>query len=429
VKAQGVGLAHYGQIRHLSVALTPTWKALILLLCSSRFLKIATKGAFPMKYRKLGRSGCEVSILGLGCMRLPIIGGDEARIDEPKADRMLKAAIEKGVNYLDTAYPYHKGESEKFLGRALCGGLRNKVRLATKLPSWAVAITADFDRFLNEQLERLQTDHIDFYLLHALKADWWEKLDHLGVLEFLDRAIRDGRIGAAGFSFHDELPLFKKIVDAYDWSFCQIQYNYMDEQIQAGREGLDYASERGLGVVVMEPLRGGHLARESAPDIQSLWDNAPVRRTPAEWALRWVWDHPGVTSVLSGMNELAQVEENCRIADQATPRSLSPQEQALIGQVRDTLRQRIKVPCTACGYCMPCPSGVNIPRIFNLYNDRFIYGDAGFPHRMYTITMNAAELGSNCTRCGLCEKHCPQHIAIIDMLEESHRTLSENPEA
>jgi hypothetical protein len=381
-----------------------------------------------MKYRKLGRSGVEVSVLGFGCMRLPIIGGDEGHIDESQANRLLRAAIDKGVNYLDTAYPYHKGESEAFLGRALRGGLRDKVHLATKLPSWAVETPADFDRFLDEQLTRLQTDHIDFYLLHALKADWWEKLRNLGVLEFLDRAIRDGRIGAAGFSFHDELPLFKQIVDAYDWSFCQIQYNYMDEQIQAGREGLDYAAERGVGVVVMEPLRGGHLARESAPDIQDLWNCAPVRRTPAEWALRWVWDHPGVTSVLSGMNDPSQVEENCRIAEQATPRSLSPQEQAVIGQVRDTLRQRIKVPCTTCGYCLPCPSGVNIPRIFNIYNDLFIYGESHFPRRIYRITMNAAELAGNCTRCSLCEQHCPQHIPIIKRLAESHRVLSENPD-
>ncbi|MDK2849259.1 MAG: uncharacterized protein PWP34_2612 [Desulfuromonadales bacterium] len=381
-----------------------------------------------MKYRKMGRSGCEVSILGLGCMRLPVIDGDEGRIDELKANHLLQVSIEKGINYLDTAYPYHKGESEAFLGRALRGGLREKVRLATKLPSWAVEAPADFDRFLNEQLKKLQTDHIDFYLLHALKADWWEKLRGLGVLESLDRAIRDGRIGAAGFSFHDELPLFKKIVDAYDWGFCQIQYNYMDEHIQAGREGLDYAADRGLGVVIMEPLRGGHLARQSAPDIEEIWDQAPVRRTPAEWALRWVWDHPGVTSILSGMNEPSQVEENCRIAEQASPGSLSRQEKSVIGQVRDTLRRRIKVPCTDCGYCMPCPAGVNIPRIFSIYNDRFIYGDPRFPHRIYTITMNASALASNCTRCGLCEKHCPQHISIIDQLEECHRVLMENPD-
>lgn len=381
-----------------------------------------------MKYRKMGRSGNEVSILGLGCMRLPVIDGDEGRIDETRATRLLQVSIEKGINYLDTAYPYHKGQSEAFLGRALRGGLRNKVRLATKLPSWAVETEADFDRFLGEQLKRLQTDHIDFYLLHTLKSDWWKKLLSLGVLEFLDRAVRDGRIGAAGFSFHDELPLFKEIVDAYDWRFCQIQYNYMDEHIQAGREGLEYAAGKGLGVVIMEPLRGGHLARESAPDIRKLWDRAPVHRTPAEWALRWVWDHPGVISILSGMNDPAQVEENCRIADEATPGSLSSQERAVIGEVRDTLRRRIKVPCTTCGYCMPCPAGVNIPRIFSIYNDRFIYGDPRFPHRIYTITMNAAELGSNCTRCGECEKHCPQQISIIEALVECHRVLMENPD-
>jgi hypothetical protein len=380
-----------------------------------------------MKYRKMGHSGYEVSILGLGCMRLPVVEGNEGRIDEPRANRLLQVSIEKGINYLDTAYPYHKGESEAFLGRALRGGLRDKVRLATKLPSWAVETASDFDRYLNEQLKRLQTDHVDFYLLHALKAEWWDKLHRLGVLAFLDRAIRDGRIGAAGFSFHGELPLFKRIVDAYGWSFCQIQYNYMDEHIQAGREGLEYAAERGLGVVVMEPLRGGHLAREAAPDIRKLWDGALVRRTPAEWALRWVWDHPGVTSLLSGMNELSQVEGNCRIVDQVTPHSLSSQERAVIAQVRDTLRQRIRVPCTACGYCMPCPSGVNIPRIFSLYNDCFIYGDRRFPHSLYSVAMNAAELASNCTRCGLCEQKCPQHISIMDELEECHRVLSEDP--
>lgn len=381
-----------------------------------------------MKYRKLGRSGREVSILGFGCMRLPIVDGDEGQIDETQATRLVHSAIEQGINYFDTAYPYHKGNSEAFLGRALQGGLRDKVQLATKLPSWAVKTPDDFDRFLNEQLQRLQTDHIDLYLLHALKDDWWRSLNQLGVLDFLDRAIADGRIGAAGFSFHDELPLFKQIVDAYDWSFCQIQFNYMDEEIQAGREGLKYAAARGLGVVVMEPLRGGHLARESAADIQQMWDGAGVQRTPAEWALRWVWDHPGVTSILSGMNDVAQIEENCRIAEHAIPGSLSLSERKLIGEVRDTLRQRIKVPCTTCGYCLPCPDGVNIPRIFSIYNDRFVYGDPRFPHRMYTITMNAAELGSNCTECGVCEEHCPQNIAIIDQLAESHRILSQNPD-
>jgi predicted aldo/keto reductase-like oxidoreductase len=382
-----------------------------------------------MQYRRLGHCDTSVSILGMGCMRLPIVDGDESHIDEERATALLHRAIERGINYFDTAYPYHQGHSETFLGRALQReGLRHKVLLASKLPSWAIETRADFDRYLNEQLQRLRTERIDCYLLHALKSDWWHKMYELGVLDFLDRAIADGRIGCAGFSFHDELPLFKKIVDAYDWSFCQIQYNYMDEEIQAGRIGLEYAATKGLGVLVMEPLRGGHLARPAPAELQALWDRAAVRRSPVEWALRWVWNRPEVTGLLSGMNELAQIDENCRIADQARPNSLTTEELTLIGAVRDQLRQRIKVPCTACGYCLPCPVGVNIPRIFSIYNDCFIYGDPGFPHRIYTITMNAAEVASNCTRCGQCEAACPQRIAIMDMLAESHRVLSEKPQ-
>ncbi len=382
-----------------------------------------------MQYRQLGHCDQSVSILGMGCMRLPVIDGDESRIDEARATDLLHRAIDLGINYFDTAYPYHQGHSETFLGRALeREGLRNRVLLASKLPSWAIESSNDFDRYLDEQLQRLRTDHIDCYLLHALKADWWHKLYNLGVLDFLDRAIADGRIGCAGFSFHDDLPLFKTIVDAYDWSFCQIQYNYMDEEIQAGRIGLEYAAAKGLGVIVMEPLRGGHLARPAPPAIQTLWNQATLQRSPAEWALRWVWDRPEVTCLLSGMNEVTQLEENCHLADRVQPESLTGEELSLIGEVRDQLRQRIKVPCTTCGYCLPCPAGVNIPRIFSIYNDCFIYGDRAFPRRIYTITMNASDLASNCTRCGQCEAACPQHISIIEMLEEAHRVLSEKPE-
>jgi hypothetical protein len=382
-----------------------------------------------MQYRQLGHGDQSVSIIGMGCMRLPVIDGDESRIDEARATALLHRAVDLGINYFDTAYPYHQGHSETFLGRALQReGLRKRVLLASKLPSWAIETTRDFDRYLNEQLQRLRTDHIDCYLLHALKADWWYKLVELGVLDFLDRAIADGRIGCAGFSFHDDLPLFKTIVDAYDWSFCQIQYNYMDEEIQAGRVGLEYAAAKGLGVIVMEPLRGGHLARPAPADIQHLWNRAAVKRSPAEWALRWVWNRPEVTCLLSGMNELTQLDENCRLADRVQPESLSTEELALIGTVRDQLRQRIKVPCTTCGYCLPCPAGVNIPRIFSIYNDCFIYGDPNFPRRIYTITMNASDLASNCTRCGQCEAACPQHIPVMKMLEEAHRVLSEKPQ-
>ncbi len=377
-----------------------------------------------MQYRRFGRTGCRVSALGFGCMRLPVIGGDDGRIDETHATRLLHSAIDQGVDYVDTAYPYHQGSSEPFVGRALQGARREKVYLATKLPSWRVEKTEDFDAFLNQQLQRLLTDRIDCYLVHALKAEWWRKLTGLGVLEFLDRALADGRIRFAGFSFHDELDVFKAIVDAYDWHFCQIQYNYMDEETQAGTRGLDYAAGKGLGVVVMEPLRGGALAAKVPEDIRALWNTSRVQRTPAEWGLRWIWDHPEVGVVLSGMNTIDQVVENCRIADEGLPGSLDPAERELVGRVRDRYRERIQVPCTACGYCLPCPQGINIPRIFSLYNDGFIFGSHGWARNMYTLMTPAAEMASSCVQCGQCEEACPQQIDIAESLRESHALLT-----
>lgn len=378
-----------------------------------------------MQYRPLGSTGERVSILGFGCMRLPVINGRESDIDEPLAEELVHTAVARGVNYLDTAYPYHDKASEPFLGRVLEKGLRDKVLLATKLPPWEVSDSRDFDRLLNEQLERLRTDRIDCYLLHALKKEWWDRLKELGVLDFLDRAVRDGRIRFPGFSFHDELEPFKEIVEAYDWSLCQIQYNFMDESMQAGREGLELAASKGIGVVVMEPLRGGALARQAPEDIQAVWDRAAVSRSPAEWALRWVWDQPEVSVVLSGMNTPEQLEENCRIAAKALPGSLTAQEHSLIEEVRDRYRERIQVPCTACGYCMPCPSGVNIPRILSIYNDRFIYGDKRWSHLMYSFASNAGEQADACIECGECEETCPQGIPIIQELKKVHQTLSQ----
>lgn len=378
-----------------------------------------------MLYRNFGKTGEVVSNLGFGCMRLPIVDQQEEKIEEKLATQMLRYAIDHGVNYIDTAYPYHKGMSEPFLGEALKDGYRDKVFIATKLPSWEVQNKQDCERILNEQLNRLQTEYIDFYLLHALKKDWWEKLKNRGGLEFLDRAIEDGRIRYAGFSFHDELDQFKTIVDEYDWSFCQIQYNFMDEDIQAGSEGLKYAAEKNLGIVIMEPLRGGNLARRVPEDIKVIWDKAPDKRSPAEWALRWVWNHPEVSVVLSGMTTPDQVTENCRIAASARPNHLSEMELDIIEEVKLQYRQRIKVDCTACGYCMPCPNGVNIPRIFSVYNDRFIFGEKRWSHLMYTFASNAGEQASNCIECGECEEVCPQSIAIIKSLKKCHEVLSE----
>ncbi|MEI6104228.1 MAG: aldo/keto reductase [Methanothrix sp.] len=372
-----------------------------------------------MLYRRMNNVVSDLSILGFGCMRLPVTKGGD--IDEKQATKMLRYAIDHGVNYVDTAYPYHKGESEPFLGRALQGGYREKVFLATKLPSWLIKSRADMDHYLDEQLKRLQTDHIDFYLVHGLMKPFWENLWSLGITDFLDDAIADGRIKYAGFSFHDELALFKEIVDAYHWTFCLIQYNFTDEQNQAGTEGLRYAAERGLGIVVMEPLRGGMLTKE-IPAINKIWEKAPVRRSLSEWALRWVWNHPEVSVVLSGMSSLEQVEKNVAYAENGFANSLSKEEQNLFGEAETEYKRRIKVPCTGCRYCMPCPSNVCIPECFEMYNQGCMFDapevasvNYGFLGGMLSGSPGFA---SQCQECEECEKKCPQGIPIREELKK-----------
>ncbi len=305
-----------------------------------------------MLYRKMPKNGDELSILGFGCMRLPV---QEGKIDEARAIRQIRQAIDSGVNYLDTAWPYHAGESEVLLGKALQDGYRDRVRVATKLPSWMITNRDDMDRYLDAQLKKLQTDHIDYYLLHALNGTLWDTLKPLGVLDFLEQAKQDGRIVNAGFSFHGLADEFTRIVDAYPWVFCQIQYNYLDENYQAGTAGLRHAAEKGLGVVVMEPLRGGNLAAATPPPaVQTIWDEAAVKRTPAEWALRWIWNLPEVTLILSGMNDEAQIEENLAIAGTAEANTLTQEELDLVARASRTYQELMKVGCTGCGYCMPC---------------------------------------------------------------------------
>lgn len=381
-----------------------------------------------MQYRQIPKTGDRLSILGFGCMRLPQKKGKpgDGRIDKPRAQRQIHQAIEKGVNYFDTAMPYHMGGSEAFLGEVLSNGHREKVRIATKLPPWSVKQPEDMDRILSVQLERLRTDRIDYYLLHNLLADNWEKLQRLDVLAFLDRARKQGRIVNAGFSFHGDKETFKQIVDAYDWEFCQIQYNFLDTLHQAGTEGLNYAAERGLGVIIMEPLRGGSLAGTVPPRVQALWDSAATRRTPAQWALRWVWHHPAVTVVLSGMNEEAHIEENIATATAAGP--LTDEEAALILQVEQTYRRLMKAGCTACNYCMPCPSGVNIPGCFELYNSFHMFNDRAVARVRYLGTLYGAmgfqkACASLCKKCGKCEKKCPQGLPIQALLEDVVRTF------
>lgn len=377
-----------------------------------------------MLYRTVPKTGDKLSILGFGCMRYASKGRG---IDEERTIQQIRYAIDHGVNYLDTAPVYHMGKSEPILGKALLGGYREKVRIATKLPHWSVGTREDMDRILGEQLKTLQTDHIDYYLLHTLnRAAFW-RLVSLGILEFLDTAKNDGRIRNAGFSTHATVAEFKEIVDAYPWEFCQIQYNYLDEMNQAGTEGLKYAASKHLAVIIMEPLRGGNLAGRVPDSVQKIWDGAPVKRSPAEWALRWVFDHPEVTVVLSGMNEEAHIDENLRVAETALPDSLSSEERSTIDAARDEYNHLMKIGCTGCGYCMPCPFGVDIPGCFAEYNTHHV-----FPHdrsgRFQYIGRHGGLMGQEsyaglCRSCGKCEKVCPQHLPIPALMKQVSREM------
>ena len=379
-----------------------------------------------MLYRKLGICGDEVSILGFGCMRLPVVGQDPTQINDELAIPLLRQAIDAGVNYVDTAYPYHgndmsaPGESEPFVGRALQDGYREKVKIATKLPSWLIQSRDDMERILDHQLGRLQTDSIDYYLVHALNKTFWANLQQHHIFDFLDQALADGRIKRAGFSYHDGPQLFPSIVDAYDWSFCQIQYNYLDENVQAGRTGLEYAAGKGLGIVIMEPLRGGNLAGKLPEEAEAVFAEAQTKRSNAEWALRWLWNHPQVSTILSGMNEITQLEENLKIAALATPNSLTEEELGRVDKVKTIYREKQKVPCTKCGYCMPCPVGVDIPGNLSLYNEYHLFDSENsrfLATALYKMTIPPEAKGDRCTECGACLDHCPQHIAIPDELK------------
>jgi len=378
-----------------------------------------------MQYRTFGKLDWQPSALGFGAMRLPVIDGDSAQIDEPQATRMLHYAIDHGVNYVDSAYGYHRENSEKFLGRALQDGYRQRVRLATKLPCWLVEAYDDFDKYLNEQRERLQTDHIDFYLLHALNDKSWPKMRDLKVLDWAEKALADGRIGHLGFSFHADYEVFQDIIDTYDgWTFCQIQYNYMDEEHQAGTRGLEYAADKGLAVVVMEPIRGGRLAISPPQPILDLWATASHQRTPAEWALQWVWNHPQVSVVLSGMSAMEHVQENVASAGRSGPGTLTQEELDLIARVRDKYRELSPIDCTKCEYCLPCPNGVNIPRIFEIFNEAIMYNEFRSARMMYNWLEEEAR-ADNCEECGQCLELCPQGLPITEWLDKAHQLLSQ----
>ena len=375
-----------------------------------------------MNYRQFGRLDWKVSALGFGCMRFPTKNGND-EIDEGESERMLRYAIDHGVNYVDTAYPYHGGNSEPFVGRVLQGGYREKVRLATKLPCWKINEPRDFDRYLDEQLERLRTDHIDFYLLHALRHETWRQVRDLGVLDWAEGAKADGRIRSLGFSFHDEYNVFEEIVDAYDWAFCQIQYNYMDIDTQAGRKGLRYAASKGMAVVIMEPLLGGRLV-EPPDQVQAIWRQADEQRSPADWALQWLWHQPEVSVVLSGMSAMDHVRENVASANVSGIDSLDEEELSLIDRVRSAYEALCPISCTQCKYCVPCPHGVDIPRNLKVYNEGVIYENPEAARRLYAM-MDEGARASACIACRECEEKCPQMIPISDWMVHVHEVLGE----
>ncbi|MBQ0000775.1 MAG: aldo/keto reductase [Clostridiales bacterium] len=374
-----------------------------------------------MHYRK-DKYGNDISILGFGCMRFTQNAG---RIDIDKAEKEIMAAYKAGVNYYDTAYVYPG--SEAALGEILeRNQIRDKVNIATKLPHYLIRKADSMEKLFQEELTRLRTDHVDYYLMHMLTdINTWEKLKNLGVVEWLEEKKKSGAIRQVGFSYHGNSDMFCQLVDAYDWDFCQIQYNYMDENSQAGRKGLQYANSKGLPVVIMEPLRGGKLVKLLPDEAKKLFAEYPIRHTPAGWAFRWLWNQPEVTCVLSGMNSLEMVKQNVQTASKANVGDLGEAEEALLKSVVDIINAKMKVGCTGCSYCMPCPKGVDIPGTFAAYNRCYSEGKMeGFrDYMMCTAMRKIPSSASNCVECGKCEQHCPQHIQIREELKNARKVL------
>ena len=372
-----------------------------------------------MQYRTMGKTGVQVSALGFGTMRLPEV---EGKIHQEEAVSMIRWAIDHGVNYVDTAYPYHGGQSEVLVGHALRDGYREKVYLATKCPVWKIERAEDVDTVLAEQMEKLQTDHIDFYLIHAVNRDRWENtILPTGMLDHILAAKADGRIGYVGFSFHDELALFKEMVDYWDqWDFCQIQLNYVDKKHQAGLEGLEYAASKGLGVVIMEPLRGGYLA--NLPENVEQMIRAE-QKDPVELALDFLWDRPEISLLLSGMSTLEQVEKNVAFADRSGVHMLTEGDHDLLVRAEEALRAYSEISCTACNYCSVCPQGIAIPQIFAAYNHCRGKMNLGLGRKEYREAGAVGALADACLGCCACESQCPQQIEISAWLPKIHELL------
>ncbi|MFX1327387.1 MAG: aldo/keto reductase [Promethearchaeota archaeon] len=396
-----------------------------------------------MKYRKMGSLNWEVSALGFGAMRLPV--DQNSKINEKIAIEMIRYAIDNGVNYIDTAYPYHNGESEILLGKALKDGYREKIHLATKLPMWLVKKRDDFDKFLKEQIERLQTNP-DLYLFHGLNKDRLEKIKTFNLIEKMEQAKSKGLFTYIGFSFHDTFEVFKEIIDYYNWDCCQIQFNYLDVEYQAGTKGLKYAGSKNIALIIMEPIRGGKLAipekkLDEKLEFKEILNKSKIKRTMADWALQFVWDHPQVSVVLSGMSRMQQVKENIESANNSKVNNLTKDDLKIISELREAYKTYDLVPCTDCRYCLPCPNGVSIPWVFRLLNELGYWGEArkdrllSFYDRMAKTQEDLEQklsegeevdgAASLCIQCGECLEKCPQHINIPEIMEKVSNIFEE----
>ena len=372
-----------------------------------------------MEYRNLERLGVSPSLLGFGCMRFPL--NEDGSICEPEAEKMLDTAIEAGVTYIDTAYPYHNGDSEPFLGRVLKKYNRKDFFLATKLPIWNVKNLEDAKRLFQEQLDRLQVDYIDFYLLHCLDKEKWQTVLDLGLIPYFEEMKRQGKIRFFGFSFHDDYEVFETIATYRSWDFCQIQYNYIDTDIQAGDKGYALTEKLGIPLVIMEPVKGGSLA-QLPEDVTEPFKKARPDSSISSWALRWVASKPNVKVVLSGMSTMEQVEDNLHTFGNFEP--LTQKESELVSQVADAIKKRTKNGCTGCAYCMPCPFGVDIPKNFRIWNDLSMYGNKEKAKQAFFQELDVSARADQCKKCGKCETVCPQSIAIRENLKAAAKELN-----
>ena len=374
-----------------------------------------------MNYR-FDKYNNKISLLGFGCMRFQNTLG---KIDMAKAEEQIMAAYHSGVNYYDTAYVYPG--SETAIGEIFeKNGIRDQIYIATKLPHYLIKSLDGLEKLFQEQLRRLRTDHIDYYLMHMLSdVATWNRLKDLGIEQWLADKKASGAIRQIGFSYHGNSDMFCQLVDAYPWEFCQIQYNYMDEHTQAGRKGLNYAHEKGLPVIIMEPLRGGRLVNNLPEEVKKLFAEYKENYTPAQWAFRWLYNQPEVTCVLSGMNTLEMIDDNVKTASTTEIGSLGPEEEEMLQRVVNAINSRMKVGCTGCGYCMPCPKGVDIPGTFSSYNRRYYDGKfwSVVEYIKCTALRKTSTAASNCVGCGKCEAHCPQHIAIREELKNASKEL------